>query len=528
MKPEIRNPKSERNPKPELRRPSVRAFGIVPDHAASRAGFRMADFVRASDFRFRVLLWLPLLLLFAACTLEPKYRRPSVAISPAWPQAPGHAASTNNLAKFPAADIGWHEFFHDPRLLRLIGLALTNNPDLRVAALNVEQARALYRVQRDALVPTASVDATGTRQRIPNIFFGGGRAFTYGEYTLSVGVASYELDLFGRVRSLAKQALATYLATEEARKSAQIALVAQVAAAYLTEREQGDLRDLALQSLSAARQAYDLTKRSYEVGVLSQLDLNTADTRRQNARAALAGYEQQLAQAHDNLVLLVGRPLPEDLPPPQPFNPQICLSDIPAGLPSDLLLRRPDVRQAEDQLKAANANIGAARAAFFPTISLSGSSGTASTTLQGLFAPGSQTWAISPQIVWPIFAAGTVYSELQAIKAAQRIEVANYQKAVQTAFREVADALAGQAAIHTQLQANVALANASQQTYQLTKAGLVNGVNSALDVTAARITLDTARQSLVQAQYSRLFTLITLYQVLGGGWEEFTAVPARP
>ena len=229
-----------------------------------------------------------------------------------------------------------------------------------------------------------------------------------------------------------------------------------------------------------------MTKRSYEAGVLSELDLNTAEVQMQTARAAVAGYEQQLAQAENYLVLLVGHPLPDDLPPPQPFNPQICLSDLPAGLPSDLLQRRPDILEAEHQLEAANANIGAARAAFFPTITLTGSAGTASTTLEGLFAPGSQAWNFSPQIVWPIFAAGTAWAELKAAKAGKLIEVANYQKAIQTAFREVADSLAARATVKTQLAANQALVRAERQNYELTQARFRSGVDSSLNVLSAQ------------------------------------------
>jgi multidrug efflux system outer membrane protein len=284
---------------------------------------------------------------------------------------------------------------------------------------------------------------------------------------------------------------------------------------------------VARQSFETAQQTYTLTQRSFEGGVLSQLDLDTAAAQVQSARAALAGFEQQLAQARDNLVLLAGRPLPEDLPAPQPFNPQTCMADIPPGLPSDLLQRRPDIMAAEHQLKAANANIGAARAAFFPTVTLTGSGGTASTTLQSLFAPGSQTWAFSPQIVWPIFNAGTAWNQLKAVQAAQRIQAANYQSAVQTAFREVADALAVRATVQTQLAANQALVKAQQETYRLIEAGFRNGVQSALDVAAARQSLDTARQSLIQSQYSSLINLINLYQALGGGWKELTT-PSRP
>jgi len=467
------------------------------------------------------------LLALAGCTLMPTYHRPTAVISTNWAaasQAPG--VSSNAL---PAADIGWHDFFRDPRLQALVELALTNNPDLRVAVLNVEQTRALYKVQRNALIPTVDINASGSRQRVLNVYTGGGSnnapstmpsALTYDEYSVGLGVASYELDLFGQVRSLKKQALETYFANVEARKSAQIALVAQVGTAYLTEREAAEQLAVAEDSLKAAQQAYDLTKRSYEGRVLSELDLDNANVQLQTARAAVAGYEQQLALAQDNLVLLVGRPLPNDLPPPQPMDPQVCLSDLPAGLPSDLLERRPDILAAEHQLKAANANIGAARAAFFPTVTLTGSGGTASTTLESLFAPGSQTWAFSPQLVWPIFAAGTAWNQLKAVKAAERIQAADYQSAIQTAFREVADALATRAAVETQLAANQTLVQADQRSYDLTQARFQHGVASMLTVLAAEQTVDGARQNLIQLRYSRLFNLINIYQDLGGGWRE--------
>ncbi len=464
-----------------------------------------------------------LVLALAGCTLIPEYHRPAVAVSSTWPKAPGHRETPARAAAVPAAEIGWREFFRDPRLQQLIELALTNNLDLRAAMLNVDQMRALYRVQRNALVPTVNIDANGTRQRIPFGFGGQGRGFTYSQYNVNLGVAAYELDLFGKVRSLKRQALETYFATEEAQRSAQITLVAEVGTAYLTERELTEQLAVARQTLKAARSNYDLIKRSYDAGVLSELDLNVAETQWQTARAAVAGYEQQLAQADNYLVLLVGCPLPDDLAPPRPFNPQICLSDIPAGLPSDLIARRPDILEAEHQLKAANANIGAARAAFLPTITLTGSGGTESTTLEGLFAPGSQAWNFSPQIVWPIFAAGTAWNELQAVKAARLIEVANYQKAIQTAFREVADSLAVRATVQTQLSANRALLKSEAQTYKLTEARFRRGVDSSLNVLTAQQACNNARQNLIQTEYSRLFNLINLYQALGGGWNEHTA-----
>ena len=459
-----------------------------------------------------------IVLALAGCTLMPKYQRPTVAVASHWPEtvAVQNAETSTNAA----ADIGWREFIRDPRLQRLIELALTNNPDLRVAMLNVEQTRALYRVQRNTLVPTVDVNASGSRQRIATGFGGGHFTATFNQFNVNLGVAQYELDLFGKVRSLKRQALETYFATEEAQKSAQITLVAEVGAAYLTEREAAEQLAVARQTLESASRASDLTKSSYDAGVRSELDLNVAETQRQTARGTVAGYEQQLAQAENYLVLLVGRPLPDDLPPSQNFDPQICLSDIPAGLPSDLLQRRPDILAAEHQLESANASIGAARAAFLPTITLTGSAGTASSTLEGLFAPGSQVWNFSPQIVWPIFAAGSAWNELQSVKAGKLIAAANYQKAVQTAFREVADSLAARAAVETQLSANQALVKSQQQIYELTQARFQQGVDSSLNVLTTQQSFYSARQNLIQSQYSRLFNLINLYQALGGGWRE--------
>ena len=466
------------------------------------------------------------LLVVSGCTLAPRYHRPAASISPAWPRVPGYAPTPTNSAPVPAADIGWRDFFRDARLQQLIGLALTNNPNLRAAVFTVEQTRAQYHVQASALVPVVDIDANGQRERIPNVFGAGGKAFTYSEYSVDLGVTSYELDLFGQVRSLKKQALETYFASVEARKSAQIALVADVAEAYLTERQATEQLAVAHDLLNAARQNYDLTRRSFEGGVLSQIDLDAATTALQTARVAVAAYVQQLAEARDNLVLLIGQPLPANLPAPARFNPRLCLSDIPPGLPSDLLERRPDVLEAEHTLKAANANIGAARAAFFPTITLTGSGGTASTELQNLFAPGSQTWAISPQLNWPIFDAGTAIYELKASRAAERIDVANYQSAVQTAFRETSDALAVRATVQTQLEANQSLVDSDEKTYELTEAGFHSGVNSALDVLTTQQALDTARQNLIVSKYARLTSLINLYQALGGGWLENSPQPA--
>jgi multidrug efflux system outer membrane protein len=472
----------------------------------------------------------PIIALFvlalAGCTLAPGYHRPTAAISPVWPPVPEESESrTNAAATVPAADIGWREFFRDPRLRRLVELALTNNPDLRVAVLNVEQSRAQYRIQRAALFPEIDATGSGTRQRFPSDLSGTGKPLTSSQYSLSLGTTAYELDLFGRVRSLKAEALENYFATVEARRSAQIALVAEVGNAYLLEHAVTEQLAVARQTLTAVRASYELTKRSYEAGVVSELDLRTAEGQVQTARSNVAAYEQQLAEAEHNLVLLVGRPLPKDLPPPQPLNSLDYLSDVPAGLPSDLLQRRPDILAAEHQLKAANAGIGAARAAFFPTITLTASAGTASSQLANLFAPGSGTWLFSPQITLPIFTAGRNFANLDAAKIGKLIEVANYEKAIQTAFREVSDSLAARATVEVQLDAGETLVKAEQRRYELAEARFRQGVDSYLNVLSAQQNLYQAQENLIQFQFSRLSNLINLYQALGGGWREYSPQP---
>jgi len=469
----------------------------------------------------------PIIALFVAalagCTLAPKYQRPTVAVSPGWPAVAGETGNRTNAVS--AADIGWREFFRDPRLQRLVELALTNNPDLRVAVLNVEQSRAQYRIQRSALLPDINATGSGTRQRLPADLSGTGQPTTVSDYSVNLGTASYELDLFGHVRSLKNVALENYFATEEARRSAQIALVAEVGNACLLECAVTEQLAVARQTLTAVQASFELTRRSYDAGVVSELDLRTAEGQVQTARSNVAAYEQQLAVAEDNLVLLVGRPLPENLPPALPFDSANYLSDVPAGLPSDLLQRRPDILGAEHQLKAANANIGAARAAFFPTVTLTASGGTASSQLANLFAPGSGTWMFSPQVTLPIFTAGRNLANLNAANVGKQIEVANYQKAIQSAFRDVSDSLAARAAVAVQLDAGKALVKAEQRRYELADARFRQGVDSYLTVLSAQQDLYRAQENLIQFQFSRGSSLINLYQALGGGWLEKSPLP---
>jgi outer membrane protein, multidrug efflux system len=466
-----------------------------------------------------------LVLALAGCTLTPKYERPAPAVSTNWPVPPGENGGPTNTVAVPAADLGWRDVFREPRLQRLIELALTNNPDLRVAVLNVEQSRAQYRIQGAELYPQIDATASGSRERLPGVLAGNSGPRTTSIYRLSLGTTDYELDLFGKVRSLKAAALENYFATEEARRSAQIALVAQVADAGLLEYAVTEQLNVARQTLAAVSASYELTRRSYEAGVVSELDLRTAEGQVQTARSNVAASEQQLAQAKNNLVLLVGRPLPEDLPPAPSLTSLPPLPDVPVGLPSDLLLRRPDILAAEHQLKAANADIGAARAAFFPAVKLTATGGVASGQLEDLFDANSRTWIFSPEITLPIFTAGKNRAELDAAKIGKLIEVANYQKAIQAAFREVADDLAVRATVGVQLDAAQALIKAEQRRYELADARFRQGVDNYLTVLSAQQDLYNAQQNLIQFQATRLFNLINLYQALGGGWRENTPQP---
>ena len=381
-------------------------------------------------------------------------------------------------------------------------------------------------------MPTINGSASGTRQRIPADFLAAGTGFTpsgaptFTQYSVGLGVTSYELDLFGRVRSLNKQALENYFATEEARKSAHIALVAEVAIQYLTGRQLHEQLTLSRQTLAAVQSSYDLNKRSFEVGTASELDLQTSAAQVQTARANIAVDERQLAQAENALVLLIGQPLPDNLPPPESLNDQNLPGNLPADLPADLLQRRPDILQAEHLLKAANANIGAARAAFFPKITLTGSAGTESLQLSRLFTGPAAAWSFTPEISLPIFAGGRNRANLDVARTSKLIEVAQYERTIQSAFREVADALAARTTLDQQIQAEDALVEAEQRRYGLADVRYRNGVESYLAVLTAQQDLYSAQQQILQSRLARLSNVITLYKALGGGWEIETKAPA--
>ncbi|HVU09336.1 MAG TPA: efflux transporter outer membrane subunit [Verrucomicrobiae bacterium] len=462
----------------------------------------------------------------SGCTLAPQYERPAAPVSTNWPSASISGGNvSDNSATNAVADIGWREFFRDPRLQKLIELSLTNNRDLQIAALNVEQSRAQYRIERAALFP--DIDASGNyiRQRTSKNLLLPGEPVLGSQYSVSLGTTAYEVDLFGRIRSLKTAALENYFATEEARKSAQIALVAEVASQYLTERAFDEELEMTRDTLDAVQNSYNLIKASYDAGVGSELDLRSAESQVESAKASAALFEQQRDQARNALVLLVGAPLPNDLPPPQSLNEQDLLTDLPPGLPSDLLQRRPDIRAAEHELKSANANIGAARAAFFPAIKITADAGFSSAQLSSLFDAGSGMWLFNPQITLPIFEGGRNKANLDVAKISKLIEVANYEKTIQTAFREVADGLTAKKFLDEQLADQTALVKAEQRRYELADARYKNGVDNYLTALTAQQDLFTSQRNQIATQLLRLSNLISLYQALGGGWRENSPQP---
>ncbi|QNH12055.1 AdeC/AdeK/OprM family multidrug efflux complex outer membrane factor [Xanthomonas sp. SI] len=463
--------------------------------------------------------------LLAGCSLMPAYERPAAPV-PA--QFDGAAADSGaQTVAVPVADIGWRAVFTDPKLQQVIELALDNNRDLRVAALNIDQAWAQYRVQRADLAPGVDLGGSGNGSRTPGDLSGTGQPLVAHSYSATLGISAYELDLFGRVRSLKEQALQQFLSTTEAQRSTHISLIAQVATAYLTLAADQDLLRLAQDTLSSQGESYRLQQRSFELGAASALTLRQAQTTVESARVDVERYTAQVAQDRNALRLLAGTEVPSELLPtalPDSASADAnVLASIPAGLPSELLQRRPDILQAERTLQAANANIGAARAAFYPSISLTASAGSASAGLSGLFKGGSGSWSFAPSLSLPIFDGGRNRANLDVAKVQRDIDVANYEKAIQTAFREVSDALAERSTLGRQLQAQQALVDASADSYRLSQARFERGVDSYLGALDAQRTLYAAEQTLIDTRLSRFTNLVTFYKALGGGWVEMAA-----
>lgn len=436
--------------------------------------------------------------LLAGCALTPAYERPAAPVAAQWPLGGAAAPATGA----PAATLPWADFFTDARQRALIALALEHNRDLRIATLNVEQARALAGVQRADQLPGLGAGVTVDRSSAAS------------RYSVGLAMPSFELDLFGRVKSLSEAAQARYFASDEGRRAAQVALIAAVAGADLALRADDELLQLTQRTLASREDQLRLVRVRLDAGAAAEPELRAVESLVAAARASLAALQRQRSQDLNALVLLLGRPLPADLPPAPPLA-ALSLAALPAGLPSEVLLERPDVRQAEQALIAANASIGAARAAFFPRIALTASLGTASTELSGLFS--NTAWSFTGQLLQPLFDAGRNRANLQASEAGRDIAVAQYERTIQVAFREVADALAGRATLGEQLAAQRALAEAEARRVELAELLLRGGVSSQLERLDAERALLAARQAELQLLLAEKLNAVLVYRVLGGG-----------
>jgi multidrug efflux system outer membrane protein len=465
----------------------------------------------------RNLLLLPTAIIFllGGCALTPEYKRPESPVPSDWPTGAAYSEQKLDESSPLVSELSWREFITDTHLQEIIGMALDNNRDLRLAALNVERARALYGIRRAELLPTVEATGRESKQRIPADLSSSGKSMTTERYDVNLGVSSWEIDFFGRIRSLKDRALEEYLAEDQARRTAQILLISAVANTYLTLAADRESLKLVESTLKTQEDYYQIIRKRYDVGIASELDLRRAQSQVDAAKVDVSHYTQMVAQDENALNLLVSVPIPPTLLPGNLAHAG-SLKEINRGTPSELLLHRPDILAAEHRLKAAHANIGAARAALFPRISLTTDIGTASADLSGLFKDGSGTWSFIPQISIPIFDART-WLAYDVTKIEKEMSVAQYEKAVQTAFREVADALAVRGTVDRQIEAQQSLVNAFSETYRLANLRYTKGIDSYLSVLDAQRSFYSAQQGLISLQLARLANLVTLYKVLGGG-----------
>ena len=469
----------------------------------------------------RSLIGLAVFGVLTGCSMMPQYERPAMPVADVWP---GGEAYGEQSSRTEAMDVSWQAFFKDPALRELIGVALENNRDMRIAALNVDAYRALYGIQHSELWPSVSADGSGNRSRTPASLSPSGEANTGGQYFATLGVA-WELDLFGRLSSLSEQALQEFLASEAAQRSVQVSLIAGVANSYFTWQANRELLDVTRQTLTAYEDSLALVQRSYDVGVASTLELTQARTAVETARAAVAQYRRQVAQDRNALVQLLGQQVQLDEIGDGKLDMDL-LADLPVGLPSELLFKRPDIIAAERQLLAANASIGAARAAFFPSISLTGAAGSASTQLSDLFDSGSGYWSFSPSIRLPIFTAGRLRANLDYAQISRDIRVAQYEQAIQDAFRDVSDGLAAHETYVEQVQAQRNLLQVSEDYYQVAERRYRTGIDSHLTLLDAQRQLLSAQQQLVNDRRNQLVSEVNLFKALGGGWQAGDAAAA--
>ena len=463
----------------------------------------------------KLLLLIWMIVFSGGCTLAPEYQRPEAPVPNAWPTGAAYGNIENLHGAAVPMEIPWRKYFTDKHLQRVIETALINNRDFKIAAFNVQRARAIYGIQRAELYPRVDAVAAGSKQRVPADLSASGKATTREQYDANLGITAWEIDFFGRIRSLKDRALEEYLATEQAQRSAQILLVSEVARAYLALAADQENITLAQTTYETQKNAYYLVKRRYEVGIAAELDLRRAQTQVDIARRDIALYTQFKAQDRNYLNLLVGSVVPDDILPPD-LTTVVPPTAISPGMSSEVLLQRPDILAAEHRLKGANASIGAARAALFPRISLTTSFGTASSELSGLFDSGSQTWLFASQGVLPVIDA-RLWSALDATQAEKEITLFEYEMTIQTAFREVADALAVRGTVEDQLAAQQSLVDASAETYRISEARYNKGIDSYLSVLDAQRSLYAAQRVLVALNLQRRVNQVKLYAVLGGG-----------
>ena len=454
------------------------------------------------------------LAILSGCQLAPQQEALNLPVPDAYASETGDGQ---------VSSLKWQQFFNDEKLKTLISQSLEHNKDLQIAALNVQRVRGLYQIEDSALYPSLDLNASGSRQRLPGDLSASGQQQISSQYSATVGMTAYELDLWGKVRNQSEQALQTLYSTQLSQYTMQVSLIAELTNAWLNYATDQQLLALAQETLSSQQASLSLTQKSVDLGAASKITLEQLKSTVATAKVDIAKYQRLVKRDKNALDLLVGKTVGEDLLPSKSLNYLLDLPSVPVGLPSDLLAQRPDIKAAEHQLLAANANIGIARAAFYPSISLTASAGTASRDLSNLFDAGSGTWSFMPSVKLPIFNMGRNQANLDVANAEQKVAVATYQQKIQQAFREVADVLADREGYNAQLMALEELLQSRKTTFELSQARYDKGVDSFLQVLDAQRTWYSARQQLITGQQAVLASQINLYKAVGGGWQVTTS-----